>query len=795
MSLSLGTLVIALLIGIGLSVLGLKAYQQNLSLLRALRSGTRDLKAMLWHSLLVWSPMLLVIVVLLGAASLLSRGITELAYRYTTLDEFCEVQGLDSPQYIACTGMGNELASNKIRRLSPRVDIEQQLFRRYSEPRKRLLITPVEKLYGLAKNPSALSQAFSPAAVLGLPPSIEDDSLLALLITQKRRVLDSPVPKPSDIVEVMSYRQSVATGNRILLDLDTKIKARRKALYVAEYSQLPAEQKLRYVRKIRLLFQLRQLEVTIDPAVLKMLPGHAVAANSTQTDFVMKGLVRSLANSERRVNEVLLGELETPEKAALVFDLLDMVPECTVAVNNATLRFNSGDFKPGAIDSEAMTANNAGSFPCLSQRDTGKTFKLVSVGFRKSVLLSIDRLRDVAAFHAFKKLATIEQDAASGSMDAKAAAQALGNIVPAVIPLGRQECSFLHPVNCVMNGLAGSAEAAYTRSHNKLISRFNEETAIEVGTAAMTVQQRIDHARVSTDAEIAQMHAAGYDTAELLFSLNDMLRLLGWVTLFLVASRSFLYVFALEVFDREAESRISFDTGNSVVGNVVSGSEVTIDRHFPFPIINRGSLTNTLADIEIAPWRWSAPISRILHGRYFLFNRSVFSVPGQISLSEEVNGMEASARSGFSIIEWQLQPGEEVVFNYRDFYGASANVQLKTDFSLRLSTLLLGKVFFHYAKCLDGEGRLLLEARVHNTTQGGMSSIKPARLVAWNRHAQFSAASHHHPWKTFINPFTIVREPLPGIAKGLVIIAPESESTNFFGIGFRSIKQIFSKIF
>ena len=157
--------------------------------------------------------------------------------------------------------------------------------------------------------------------------------------------------------------------------------------------------------------------------------------------------------------------------------------------------------------------------------------------------------------------------------------------------------------------------------------------------------------------------------------------------------------------------------------------------------------------------------------------------------------MEASARSGFSIVEWRMQPGEEVVFHYRDFYGASDNVQLKTDFSLRLSTLLLGKVFFHYARCGEGEGRLLLEARVHNTTQGGMSSIKPDRLVAWNRHAQFSAGSHHHPWKTFINPFTIVRESTPGVAKALVVIAPESESANFFGVGFRSIKRIFSRIF
>ena len=107
MSLSMGTLAVALLAGIGLLALGLKAYRQNLALIRALRAGTRDLKSMLWQSLLVWSPMLLVIIFLLGIASAISWGTTELAYRYSTIDEFCEIEGVESAPYIACTGMGH----------------------------------------------------------------------------------------------------------------------------------------------------------------------------------------------------------------------------------------------------------------------------------------------------------------------------------------------------------------------------------------------------------------------------------------------------------------------------------------------------------------------------------------------------------------------------------------------------------------------------------------------------------------------------------------------------------------
>lgn len=795
MSFLIGTLAVALFIGIGAWHLIRKAHQQNHPLIRELRSGNRGLRTILWDSLVVWSPMILVIVLLLGMASLISRGLVELAYRYSTLDEFCEVQGLGRPLVIACTDLDNELDATKITQISPRIDIERQLFRRYSETRHRLLNSPALQLHEQAKNPTTFNKGFSAAIVLGLPPAVEDDPTLMELIAQERRLRQSPIPVPMDIVQIMSYSRSVESRNRMLMDLRAKIAARRKVLYVNDYRQLPPDQKKQYVQKTRLLFQLRQLDVKIDPAVLVMLAGPAEKSDGVQSNFIRKALVRALANEERRVRSVIFRALESPEKAAMVFGSLGMQPECTVAAENSTLRLKSDDFDSGFVEQGALPADNAGSFPCLSKSDVGKTLKLASVGFRKSVLLSIDRLREETAFNAFRQIENLEQDVAVGAVETKSAARVLGNTVPSVIPLGRQECNLFHPVNCVMNGIADSSEAAYTRSRNKLISQYEQETGMKVDTTAMTIQEKIDHARITTDAGVARMHAAAYETAESLFSFNNMLRLLGWIALIFIASKSFLYVLALEIFDRERESKISFDAGNKVVGNIVSGSEVIIDRNYHIPIINRGSLTNTLVDIEIAPWRWSAPITRILQGRYFLFNRSVFSPPVQISGSDEVKGMEASARSGFSIVEWQMQPGEEVVFHYKDFYGASANVQLKTEFSLRLSTLLLGKVFFHYARCTEGEGRLLLEARVHNTTQGGMSSIKPERLVAWNRHAQFSAGSHHHPWKTFINPFTIVRESAAGAAKALVIIAPESEASNVFGMGLRSIKRIFLRIF
>ena len=803
MSVSIGTLSVALLIGAGLLAIGLEAHRQNRPLFLAIRTGTRDIKSMLRHAFFVWSPMAVFIAVLLAAAYVISWGMTELTYRYTTLDEFCEVQGLDSPMYIACTAMGDQLTADKIRQLKPAEDLERQIFQRYSDSRAQVLLTPPGALRELAKNQKKLKHNFTAAAVLGLSPSSEDDRVLSQLVTQRRWVIESPIPTPTDLAEVLSYRQSVNTRNRILLDLNSRIKARRNAMYVAQYGHLNPEQKVLLQRKNRILLLLNRTDTTIDPAIYQSLLAAANESSNASEVYIRKGLVRMLAHSERNTWQILSSEIDTYAKATVVYEVLGMMPQCTVATQNTAVRIYSSDFEAklrndNYVESARFTTDNAGSFPCFvkhSARGESRTLKLASVGFRKSVLLSIDRIRDDAAFDAFKSLAALERNAALGAIDAKTAAQQAANVVPTAIDLGRQDCGLFHPVNCVMNALAGTAEAAYTSSRNELVKRYSDATDAKVDTAAMTIQQRVDDARVSVDAEVKQMHAAGYKAAEALFKFNDLLRALGWIALLLITLRSFLYVFALELFDRDGDLRISFDLENPAQGSYVSGSEISIDRNFPFPIINRGSLTNTLADIKFAPWKTSAPISRILHGRYFFFNWSVFSPPNQSEYAEQVKGMEASARSGYSMVEWRMQPGEEVIFNYRDFYGASVNVQLKTDFSLRLSTLLLGKVFFHYARCVGAEGRLLLEARIHNTPHEGISSIKPTRLVAWNRHAQFTASSHHQPWKTFINPFTIVRESRPGRANGLVIIAPESESPHFFGVGLRSLKRIFSKIF
>ena len=83
-----------------------------------------------------------------------------------------------------------------------------------------------------------------------------------------------------------------------------------------------------------------------------------------------------------------------------------------------------------------------------------------------------------------------------------------------------------------------------------------------------------------------------------------------------------------------------------------------------------------------------------------------------------------------------MQPGEEVVFSYKDFYGASENVTLEKEISLRLSTLLLGRWVWHFARCHQGEGILLLKAHVQHVDEQRVSAVPRAMIVAFEQRPQ-----------------------------------------------------------
>jgi uncharacterized protein (AIM24 family) len=155
--------------------------------------------------------------------------------------------------------------------------------------------------------------------------------------------------------------------------------------------------------------------------------------------------------------------------------------------------------------------------------------------------------------------------------------------------------------------------------------------------------------------------------------------------------------------------------------------------------------------------------------------------------------MVASASGGMAIVEWKMRPGEEVVFGYREFFGASENIRLRSEISLRLSTLLLGRLVFRTARCEDGEGRLLLRAHVEEHDLQHIRAIPPERLLAWHRHARFGIHSGRTLWKTLLNGYTLVRRDRPCGPDGQVVVSSEDAGSNLGSIRF--VRRFFSALF
>ena len=90
--------------------------------------------------------------------------------------------------------------------------------------------------------------------------------------------------------------------------------------------------------------------------------------------------------------------------------------------------------------------------------------------------------------------------------------------------------------------------------------------------------------------------------------------------------------------------------------------------------------------------QWYASILSRL--RFGAWNMSQVRMP----LADQ-NRVTFNSIEGEHLVDWTLEEGEEVVFSYRHFVAMNGNIELRTVISLRVATLLLGRIVFHTARC------------------------------------------------------------------------------------------------
>ena len=131
------------------------------------------------------------------------------------------------------------------------------------------------------------------------------------------------------------------------------------------------------------------------------------------------------------------------------------------------------------------------------------------------------------------------------------------------------------------------------------------------------------------------------------------------------------------------------------------------------------------------------------------------------------------------------------MFGWKDFFGASDNLRFRTRLSLRLSTLLLGRIVFRVAHApADAEGRLLLKADVEQMDPADLQALPPERLLAWNPQVRFRAHGADTAWGVLVHGYTLVREPS---VPGLVLTRSDDGGPRFGSLRF--LRRLFTAVF
>lgn len=321
-----------------------------------------------------------------------------------------------------------------------------------------------------------------------------------------------------------------------------------------------------------------------------------------------------------------------------------------------------------------------------------------------------------------------------------AANELRGALPPRFPGTDQHSCGFFD-IGChLANGVKSMMNSAYQRSRDRQLGEMqnslnrlnaegqqaNQEITAQVASVA---QRRIDAISNMTSASVIQIAKAALISSFIL----------GFYSI-LILLKSFLVVFARVIY---LTHTISSASGTkSKFGRVRAvGCEHEIDasdarKYFVRP----DAIGNNVIDRKRLPHPSRLPLSRLFSGNYIM----CYIDP---SASREPSYLKVDKHS--SIVVWELEPGEKVIFNVRDMIGFSDSVTIGSEISLRLSSLVFGRVVYRHA---IGPGVILMKTRdeaVAGQKGEAQSALHTSGLVAWNATNEFNVIS----WPSIIDTF------------------------------------------
>lgn len=393
------------------------------------------------------------------------------------------------------------------------------------------------------------------------------------------------------------------------------------------------------------------------------------------------------------------------------------------------------------------------TFICPSADPAPEFWPLTRLGFFDSLDRSVERDYDIREWTLNRQILAVRAASVRTATGAGGEAKRLFGVIPGTTGMETSSCNFLelkcYAANIVIGELNSAYENARRDSEKKFVSYVQEKANnADENFGAFTNDVHEEMSGVlnqyerRTRAAIGRVHTASNITRQVLI-----------LWLIVIAIKSFLFVFARVIFDKSTDIKVDLleHDGEFRQGAISQVQEVDIESGYPYTLYYKANYQplGPAPRFSIPQWRASV-LSRLRFGAWHM---SQVRMPLQDGNSVTFNSIE-----GEHLVDWTLQEGEEVVFNYRNFVAMNENIELQTVVSLRVATLLLGRIVFHTARCKGGHGRLILRTRGKPATAAQVrQSIPAARLVAWNRYAKFSVDSHLTPADIFLNGFNLRR--------------------------------------
>ncbi|MFP2994995.1 AIM24 family protein [Spongiivirga sp. MCCC 1A20706] len=408
------------------------------------------------------------------------------------------------------------------------------------------------------------------------------------------------------------------------------------------------------------------------------------------------------------------------------------------------------------IHKKAVDGIYANTF--VETTDSINRFKRVQ--FEKDLKISVDKEVDSlkVSINAAMDSVKVESEEMSVALPNKAGKtfykvvpDELGKVIPGLM---KEECTFPNIFCYFENGVKGEMDKSYKKSRKRGHKNLVKEVRDLTQSKNDSIQALANNTKQLVETRLEDVKTGLRKTIQGVFDLNLFINLLLDILFGFVIVKSFMYVFSRVAFSQEASNYISLLENEEGMN---SGTLKKFENQYTIPISSNQDFfvsrsyepSGRAPKFSIPQWN-KAFIGRIFTGNYAM---------NHIKMDQADTSVYFRAMGGKEFVEWELAEDEEVIFNFKNFVGMSANIKISAVISMRLTSLLLGRIIFTTAK---GPGKLVLMTTgkpIISDERKAEASVAVSRILAWQRNTRFQVESEVNLVDVFMSGIYLKKQP------------------------------------